>query len=431
MVYISRAITGHFLQMIQQFKVVLITGPRQVGKSTMLTTVMNGKVEYVSLDDLNELDLAQNDPALFLKNHTVLKNERRAKSYRKSIQRESTTKNQRVPILIDEVQYAPQLFRQLKLVVDRSSAKGQFILTGSQTYHLMKNVSETLAGRICILQMHGLSLREMNGVSFSEPFSVNDDYIASRSKHLLPYNDLWQSIFRGSMPALADGSVDWNAFYRSYVQTYIERDVRQLLNVKDAQIFYKFMVGLAARTGQLFNASSIAQDLGISVNTVQEWTSVLETSGIIHFLQPFSNNISKRMIKTPKMYFFDTGLVCYLVGWSNAKAAQNGAMSGSLFETFVIAEILKSYYSCGKDVRNLFYYRDKDKKEIDLLLVEDNVMYPVEIKKTARPNLQMAVDFSVLNKFTNLKIGTGCIVCQIDKKLYLAENVVVLPVEYI
>ena len=406
MEYIKRHITTTLYEMLSQFKVVLVTGPRQVGKSTLLRKEL-AHYEYVTLDDMVELELARNEPALFFKNH-------------------------KFPLIIDEVQYAPELFTYIKFLIDKTDVKGQLCLTGSQTYSLMKNVSESLAGRIGILELQGLSMREKNGIDFTKIFLPDEEYIKSfleiQSKKEIEYN-LWQNLFRGSMPQMMDSGVKWEFFYRSYVKSYIERDVRNLMNIKDEALFYKFMVALAARTGGLLNAADVANTIGVSLKTVQSWISVLQASGIIFFLYPYENNLLKRVIKTPKIYFNDTGLVCYLVGWDNETVAQNGAMAGALFETFVISEIVKSWINHGEDTRRLFFYRDSNKKEIDLLIQKNASLYPVEIKKTAQPSLAMARNFPALSQLTNMQVGT--ILCQCSSHLYLLEVVQCLPVEFV
>ncbi len=389
--------------MLSQFKVVLVTGPRQVGKSTLLKNELKD-FDYVTLDDMSELELARTDPATFFKNHSL-------------------------PLVIDEVQYAPELFRYIKLIADKNDQKGQICLTGSQTYTLMQNVSESLAGRIGILELQGFSLREKYGVNFFSSFSIDEDYVKSRRLCLKKYENIWYDIFIGSMPEMFNDNVDWDLFYRSYVKSYIERDVRNLMNIKNESLFYKFMVALAARTGGLFNAADIANSVGVTLKTIQSWISVLEASGIIFFLHPYENNILKRVVKTPKIYFNDTGLVCYLVGWDNPKVAQNGAMSGELFETFVISEIAKTYFNCGKDLRSLFFYRDSNQKEIDLLLRTGELIYPVEIKKSAQSSLSMAKNFPAIRQLKSLQAGT--ILCQCEKQMFLTQDIQVVPLEYI
>lgn len=388
--------------MLSQFKVVLVTGPRQVGKSTLLKNELKD-FEYVTLDDMSELELARTDPATFFKNHSF-------------------------PLVIDEVQYTPELFRYIKLLVDKSEQKGQICLTGSQTYALMQHVSESLAGRIGILELQGLSLREKYGIDFYDAFCTDEKYIKARKSNLNSYKDIWNDIFTGTMPEMYNNA-DWDLFYRSYVKSYIERDVRNLMNIKDESLFYKFMVALAARTGGLFNAADIANSIGVTLKTVQSWISVLEASGIIFLLYPYENNILKRVVKTPKIYFNDTGLVCYLVGWDNPRVAQNGAMAGELFETFVISEIAKSNFNCGKDLRNLFFYRDSNQKEIDLLIKHEGNLFPVEIKKAVQPSISMAKNFPALKQLNIIKSGT--ILCQCEKQMFLTQDVQIVPLEYI
>ena len=404
--YIERHIFPYILRMKNQFKVLLITGSRQVGKSTLLKEKFFSDYEYVVLDDYTELDLAKNDPSLFLKNHPI-------------------------PLIIDEVQRVPELFLQLKYIADKSSEKGKIILTGSQSYKLLQNVSDSLAGRICLIDMSSLSMREIKNINFDLPFLPTTEYIETRKTHLQSYDNLWKFIQRGSMPELHDENIEWEPFYRSYVRTYLERDVAELINTKNLLKFNNFMKCLAARTGELLNYNSIARDVGVTLKTIQEWTSILESSGIIYLLHSYENNITNRTVKTPKVYFMDTGLVCYLVGWSSANVAMNGAMNGALFENFVISEVIKSYYNSGNDVQNLYFYRDKDQHEIDLIIEKDGFLYPVEIKKSARPNIDMAKHFSVLSKIPGKTVSTGCIICQCEKQHYLSENILALPIEFI
>ncbi len=401
--YIKRHIVRTLRQMLSQFKVVLLTGPRQVGKSTLLQTELCD-FEYVTLDDMTELELARSDPEIFFKNHQL-------------------------PLIIDEVQYAPELFRYIKLLLDKSSARGQLCLTGSQTYSLMQDVSESLAGRIGVLELQGLSTRERLEIDFTDRFIPDSTYISSRGQQVKSCDDIWAWIFRGSMPELADTSLRWDFFYRSYVKSYLERDVRNLMNIKDESAFYKFMVALASRTGCLLNAADIANTVGVTLKTIQSWISVLEASGIIFFLRPYENNLLKRSVKTPKMYFNDTGLVCYLVGWDNKNVAQNGAMAGALFETFVISEIVKSWLNQGHDTRSLFFYRDSNQKEIDLLVKQGDRLYPVEIKLTGTPTVAMARHFPALKQLEHLETGT--ILCRCAKPMLLNSKVQSLPVEYI
>ena len=417
--YIKRAMEDVIQKTEKGFKAVLITGARQVGKSTLLKHAYKGR-KYISFDDPVMREETKREPGLFFRNN-------------------------KPPIILDEVQYISELFQYIKIECDKSEDRGLFLLTGSQQYHLMKNVSESLAGRIAILELAGLSLRELQGDSFNEPFIPSEEYIEKREKTVQPCDDVWAVIHRGSYPALIDATVDWQTFYASYVQTYIDRDINELANVKDKLKFTQFLTAMAARTGQMLNYSSVAEQLEISSATVKEWTSLLEASGIVYILQPFSNSALNRAIKTPKLYFRDTGLVCYLTRYPTADTAMNGAMAGELFETFVVSEILKSFSNAGKDYRMyVSYYRGKDKirrqkngvntereAEIDLLIEQGDMIYPVEIKMSANPKLNMTDAFDVIEKIKGKKRGTGTVVCMYESVLWLNETTVALPVEYI
>ena len=404
--YINRHILPYLERMKKQFRVLLVTGSRQVGKSTLLKNKLLPEYDYVTLDDFSDLSIAQKDAALFFKNHPL-------------------------PVIVDEVQRAPNLFLQIKLLADNSEEKGKIILTGSQSYKLLSNAADSLAGRVCIINMSSLSLREKYGIDFNTEFLPTEEYISKRKKSVKTYANLWNHIWRGSMPELADDTVEWESFYRSYIRTYIDRDVADLIDVKNLVKFNNFMQCIASRVGELFNADSLARDVGVTSKTISQWTSILESSGVIKLLQPYEKNVSNRAVKTPKIYFMDTGLVCHLVGWSSSQVAMNGAMSGSLFENFVISEIIKSYYNSGHDSKDIYFYRDKDKKEIDLIIEKDNILYPIEIKKSAQPTIDMAKSLSVLHKIPGKTVGQGCILCQCDKVHYLSDNVAALPVEYI
>ena len=404
--YIQRHILPYISRMKNQFRVLLITGSRQVGKSTLLKTELGGEYDYVTLDDFSDLALAQKDGSLFFKNHPL-------------------------PVIVDEVQRAPDLFLRIKLLADSSDARGRIILTGSQSYRLLSRASDSLAGRVCIINMSSLSLREKHEVDFNAEFLPTEEYVSKRRECLRGYEKLWQHIWRGSMPELADESIEWESFYRSYIRTYLERDVADLINARNLVKFNSFMQCIAARVGELFSADSLARDVGVTSKTISEWTSILESSGVIRLLRPYEKNVSNRAVKTPKIYFMDTGLVCYLVGWSSSQVAMTGAMSGGLFENFAVSEIIKSYYNAGHDAHQIYFYRDKDKKEIDLIIEKDNVLYPVEIKKSAQPSLDMAKNFSVLSKIAGKTVGQGCILCLCDKMCYLSDDVLSLPIEYV
>jgi predicted AAA+ superfamily ATPase len=404
--YIRRHIEDKIIKSLEMFKVILITGPRQVGKTTTLKQLFKNKYDYVTLDDINELEVAKTDPKLFFMNHSL-------------------------PLIIDEVQLAPSLFTEIKRLVDESEEYGRIILTGSQTFHLMDNVTETLAGRIGILEFSGLSLREILNDTYKNPFIPNNEYLGiNRSTDNL--NDIWEIIHRGSMPELyKKENIDWQLYYASYVRTYIERDVRSLLEVRNLDLFSKFLISLAARTGQLMNYSNISKEIGVNIKTIQSWIKVLETSGIVILINPFSNNALKRIVETPMLYFLDTGLVSYLLKWLTKDTLKNGAISGQVLETFVVSEIIKSFKNNGYLDMPIYFYRDKDMKEIDLIIKDNDKLYPIEIKKTASPNLSMAKNFYLLHKAIGYKVDNEIILSLVDKKGYLNSNVMAYPIKNI
>ena len=402
-------------------KAILLTGPRQVGKSTLYKHLFSN-VNQVTFDDDLLLAQAEEDMNLFLLNNPC-------------------------PLMIDEVQKCPSIFNKLKIILDNTDKYGNFYLTGSQKMQLMEGVSESLAGRVSVVELEGLSLREIKGISFDRHFIPTDTYISEREKALKEYRqDLWETIHRGSYPELhANPKREWVDFYQSYVKTYLERDVNKLIKAKNHLTFVKFLTCVAARTGQVINYANISSEIGISEITVKEWISILEKSGIIYILKPYTSSALNRAIRTPKIYFRDTGLCCYLTRWLTPDTLKNGAMAGPMFETFVINEILKSYSNEGLEYDfNVFYYNGKDKKkkkengreievdgEIDLILQEDGILYPIKIKMSATPKADMASEFDVLDGVPDKKRGMGVIICLYDKKLFLRENLIALPLEYI
>jgi len=405
--YINRNIETTIDKASKMFSTVLITGARQVGKSTVLKHMKRG-VSYLTLDDPILLQSALEEAGSFFKSTPP-------------------------PVIVDEIQYAPNLFNYIKMSADESGKKGQFFLTGSQQFKMMKNVSESLAGRIGIVNLLGLSLREINKDTFNEIFVPTEEYFAKRrmSAKQTDYKEIWEIIHKGSMPAMYADEFDWQIFYASYTKTYIERDVRALTQVGDELKFIKFMTAIAARTSQMLNLSSVANEIGISMPTANRWLSILVSSNIVYLLQPYYSNITKRAVKTPKLYFLDTGLVAYLTKWNTSQVLEVGAMAGAFFETFVVAEVLKSYYNAGVLDPSLYYYRDKDGKEIDLLIEQNGILYPVEIKKTANPGKEHIENFSVLEKIKGLTIGTGGIVCMYDKNVRINDKNVTIPVTWL
>ena len=335
MKYIKRSAENVIKKQEKMFKAILITGARQVGKTTMLKNVKSN-INYITLDDMILNQSANEDPNLFLKSN-------------------------KPPIIIDEIQYAPDLFRYIKIAIDEVEEKTLFYLTGSQQFHLMKNVSESLAGRIGILNLLGLSLREIKEIEFNEPFMPTEEYLEKRKKldTKISYDEIWEIIHKGTMPAVYQKESDSEMFYSTYVNTYIERDVRNLTQVGDTLTFLKFMTALASRIGQLLNLNSVANEVGITIPTAQRWLSILVSSNIVYLLEPYYNNIMKRAVKTPKIYFLDTGLVSYLTKWKNQDVLESGNMARSFFENFVIVEIIKSYYNTGELRPPIYFYRDK------------------------------------------------------------------------
>lgn len=406
--YIKRHAEDTVKQLSEMFGAVLVAGPRQVGKTTMLEKLTEG-MNYASLDDPIIRASADETSGTFFKDFPP-------------------------PVFVDEIQKAPALFTQIKMILDRQRKKGQFFMCGSQQFKMMKGVSESLAGRIGLVTLLGFSLREIKGVAFQKPFLPTEEYFTERKKDLaeLSYGEIWQRIHRGSLPELCENEAfDWQKFYGAYVRTYIERDVREISEIGDTLKFTKFMIAAAACTGQLLNVASLARDVGISAPTAERWLSVLVASNIVYLLQPYSNNVVKRAVKTPKLYFLDTGLAAYLTKWNTPDTLKNGAMAGAFFESFIVSEIVKSYYNQGILEAPLYFYRDKDMNEIDLLIEENGTLYPIEIKKHSDPNKRDTNAFSLLDKIPNIKRGSGGVICLYDTLITLKDNDKVIPVKYL
>lgn len=408
MTYTKRTLAGALKKVAQTFPVMLVTGPRQVGKTTLLEHSASSSMNYVSLDSLPERTLAREDPALFIQRYEP-------------------------PVIIDEIQYAPELFSYIKIEVDKRREAGLYWLTGSQKFHLMRGVSESLAGRVAILDLLGLSIAEREGrATSSRPFLPTPEFIRAAEKKVKPMKlmTVFNRIWTGSFPAVAlNSDIDRELFYNSYLKTYVERDVRDLARVGDEAAFLRFLRAAAARTGQLLNMSEMARDVGVDSKTAKSWLSILETSGLVYILQPFHTNLTKRLVKAPKLYFLDTGLCCHLTRWTSPETLEAGAMAGEMFETFVVSEILKSYWHNAKNPV-LYFYRDKDTKEVDLLIEENGKLYPVEIKKTATPDKKAVRNFRSLDKL-GLPVGHGGLVCMTEKHVPLNKNVDAIPVSYL
>ncbi|MDR0645764.1 MAG: ATP-binding protein [Elusimicrobiota bacterium] len=392
--YKERTLSERFLKASKNFKVILLTGMRQVGKTTFLERIKEKNRESVSLDDVNELMTAKEDSSIFFQNHEP-------------------------PIFIDEIQYAPSLFSKIKILADKAKQNGLVWLSGSQPFLLMKEVSETLAGRIAVLNLLGLFVYERFDLAKEQKPFLPAKKTAQKLKKL-NIAETFKIIWKGSFPEMVLKEEDeWDLYYASYVKTYLERDVRQLVKVGDVTSFFKFLKSAAARTAQELNIDAIARDVDVAPNTVKSWLSILETSGIICFLQPYYKNISKRIVKRPKMYFLDTGLATYLADWKTAKVLQTGAASGAFFETFVVTEIIKSHRHNGLDT-SFYYYRDNAKNEVDLLFAQNGKLYPIEIKQTANPNKEMIKNFSKLSDIGEVDFGS--LICLVQKPVLLTQN---------
>lgn len=406
--YIQRHAEKTASELGEMFGAILIAGPRQVGKTTMLEKLTDG-ITYVSLDDPIVKASAEEQSGTFFKDNPP-------------------------PVFVDEIQKAPALFNQIKLLLDRSHKKGQFFMCGSQQFKMMKGVSESLAGRIGLCTLLGFSLRETHAVDCSLPFIPTEEYFSARKQNLadITYDEVWNTVQRGLMPELfINPNYSWQLYYSAYVRTYIERDVRELSEIGDTVKFTNFMIAAAASTGQLVNVASLARDVGISAPTAERWLSVLVASNIVYLLQPYSNNVMKRAIKTPKLYFLDTGLAAYLTRWNSPEVLKTGAMAGAFFESFVISEIIKSYYNAGISDPPIYFYRDKDMNEIDLLIENNGTLYPIEIKKHADPQKSDAKAFKLIDAIPNVKKGQGGIVCLYDNLITLTEGVKVIPIKYL
>lgn len=400
--YIHRIMEEKLKSMAAHFPVVMVCGARQVGKTTLLKQIQeeNRQIRYVTLDYPKIRILAREDPELFLQQYQP-------------------------PLIIDEIQYAPELLPYIKIRTDQAQRNGMYYLTSSQMFHMMKNVSESMAGRIGILSMYSLSRAEVENRE-SEPFLPNR--IRSRES-TDTITDIFEKIYRGGMPRMVtDRELLPEDYFGAYMQTYIERDIRGLITIKDENKFLKFISCAAARTGQEVNLADMAKDIEIDRKTADGWLSILVSSGLIYLLHPYSGNTIKRIIKRPKLYFMDTGLACYLTLWNNARSLELSAMAGAMFENYVISEIIKGYVNHGIDVRNrLCYYRDNNRKEIDLMILENGAIYPIEIKKSADPGRDALKNFGILDSLHE-KTGEGAVICMTPMIIPLDEKNKLVPV---
>ena len=403
--YIKRTLEQKILEINEDYSCLLLIGPRQVGKTTMLEHLMGGtNRQKVTLDDIENRRLAKTDPALFLELHPA-------------------------PVLIDEVQYAPELFSYIKINVDNGAAPSSYWLTGSQAFQLMELAQESLAGRTAIVHMSALSQSELYGDHWSEPLSLNLQKLNSRKEHLAACGsaEMFERIWNGGMPGHRSGRFkDRDVFYSSYIQTYINRDVTDMIPGVDKLLFADFIRAAACRVGQMLNTHDIAGDVGVSDDTAKRWLQVLEKSEVIFYLRPYSNNLLKRTVKTPKMYFFDTGLVAYLTKYSSPEILMNGAMNGAILENYTVAEIRKTWLNSAKECL-MHYYRDKDTNEIDMVVEADGELHPLEIKKSTNPGTELASAFKVLDKGA-VPRGTGAILCLREELSAIDRSTFILPI---
>jgi predicted AAA+ superfamily ATPase len=404
--YYHRHIEPVVERIAKRKSVLVLTGARQVGKSTMLKEVYRD-INYIALNSPLVRESAKENPSLFFDMY-------------------------KPPVIVDEIQKAAELFDYIKDIVDEDKRSGQFYLTGSQSIKLMKNIGESLAGRAGIIKMLGMSMRELTQISYRKPFLPTTEHMEGMTKAgcEFDYEMLVSCIHKGFFPELyeTESSLhDWADYYSSYFQTYIEKDIKDVLNIKDETAFIKFVKAVASLTGEMLNLSTIAEICSKDVKTVRAWLSVLESGGLVYLLEPYCNNFNKRLVKTPKLYFLDTGLASWLLGWNTPQQLANGAMWGHVFESFVFAEILKSYYNDGVVKPPLFYYRDMDKKEIDLLIETGGLLHPVEIKTCSDPKKSMCSAFHCLDNIPGKKTGTGAVICLTKERLPLSESVWALP----
>lgn len=404
MVYINRDMEDKILALSKEYSCILITGPRQVGKTTVLRRLMDDNREYVTLDDMDERSLAKRDPAMFLQIHST-------------------------PIMIDEVQYAPELFSYIKIEIDKNAAPGTYWLTGSQAFKLMELAQESLAGRVAILHMSSLSQHEIYGSGKCTPFTLELGALKAREKTNAPADiaEIYERIWKGSMPGLASGKFsDHDVFYSSYLQTYIDRDVKEQVQLADPLLFRDFVRAAACRAGQMLNVHDIAQNVGVSDDTAKRWLQVLEKSDVIFFLRPYSNNLLKRTVKTPKMYFFDTGLVAYLTRYSSPEILANGAINGAILENFAVSELLKSYHNNARECL-LWYYRDSNSNEIDMVIESDGMLHPLEIKRSVNPGSELISTFHLLDK-ASVPHGNGAVLCMRPKLSAINSENFIVPI---
>ncbi len=409
--FYNRTISSTLISLIEQFPVIMLTGPRQVGKTTVLRNLKTKKkYEYITLDNPMIRAEAKSDPQLFLQRNQP-------------------------PLIIDEIQYAEELLPFIKIIVDEKrfeseDSNGLFLLTGSQMFQSMKNISESLAGRVAVLNLYGLSISEIEQIE-EDKFIPKYNLLKTKvNRYKTNVNDVFDKILRGTFPELyRNKEISISIFYSSYVQTYLEKDIRDVLKIRDEVKFMRFLSSVAIRTGQELVYEELAQDANIDLKTAMSWLSVLISTGIIYLLSPYYNNAIKRIVKRPKLYFMDTGLACFLARYTDSKSLEVSQYAGHIFETYVVSEIIKTYVNKGLP-NNFYFIRDSNQKEIDLLIIENNIIYPIEIKKSANPSKSAIKHFNILNK-TSFQIGEGGVICLIPQIIPIDKLNNFIPIECI
>ena len=413
--YISREIENTIINVSKSFQAIAIYGPRQVGKSTSIGVIFGNAMKMVTLDDIDNLALAKNTPKLFLDTFGW-------------------------PLIIDEIQKAPELMSEIKIRIDnqrllwlKNNEKRQlmYVLTGSNRFELQEGISESLAGRCGIINMNSFTTTEIDGNNF-DVFSPKIEELFKREKSIKykTVDEIFERIFIGGMPDVITGDSERTEYFKAYVDTYVNRDVKKLISSTNELRFINFMAIIALRTGQAIDYAEISNAAGINVDTCKRWLSILKSSGLIILIQPYMANVSKRIIKSPKLYFMDTGLCSYLCKWPSASMLKDSAMSGAFFETYVVSEIVKSLINHNVDFEStIYYYRDTDKKEIDLLYIEGNDIYPIEIKKSLAPT-KPTKNFSVLEKY-KMNIMPGLVIDNTDAIRPINDKAYYCPVSLI
>lgn len=402
--YSNRDLDKPFKDALKNAKVILVTGTRQVGKSTSLLNGFND-FAYINLYDDSESLLAKSDPKLFFK-------------------------DRKFPLILDNINNSISLLDEIKILIDKNKNNGQFILIGERSNYLIDKCKNCFKDDLIIIDMSSLSLREKYEINFNNPFIPSDRYLKLRNNKFKEYKDIWDDIHRGSYPFLLDLNNDWQNFYRDFLKTYIERDLRMIVNVKDEFKFRQFLISLAARSSCTIVYKDIADEVSVDIKTVQKWIDVVADSGLIKIINTYRNKYTKRAVKSPKIYFMDTGLVCYLGGWHTPLQAKNGAMAKCLFETLVVSEIIKSYMNqnvCIED--RIFYYREKGNKVIDLVIVDDKNIYPIAIRNAY--SIDEYKSFKYIKCPKDYSIKDGIILCRCDELTNIKGNIKAIPIEYI